>query len=616
MARVYLIALAVIASMFIVAAIPAAQIVGTASIHAPAVLLNNNTGTLTLINITVTNGTGDVSVVGPMRVGNSTNESAAIAARYAASLTGANFQDYNFTYDIMDSNANVSGPSAGAAMTMLAVSALSHRNLIDNFTMTGTIYPNGTIGQVGGVYDKAMAARSGGMSFIMVPWVQNGSVEMLDYILAERSIGIPLVQVSNITQAEYFAFSKRNVAANETIYNLTVDYNAAGAPNATLRCSNACNVSPFTELQNFTYAFTGSAASELASQQGFSDLGNETLANNAQALQLASKGYLYMAADIEFLNYVNSFMLLNHDTTISEGSSIINSTSDYCSSIVQAELTSSNYEYVIAAELRSAWGAYTINSVESAGLQQIDTDTLLDFLRSTAESQGWCAAAQLLYNQSSMIGGQPSAYGQSIRSMAESRIARASNYPGIYLSTAQSLYSDGQYGAAIIDADYAYIFSNPNIYQNISDSALNALSTSMAENSTYGEWATQFSNVALFYVYSSEASQNATIGHAYAMEAYQYAALASQISNDTANIYNGLVPTTSSTTVPVVASTTIPYSQTQAEGRGNVVNYGAMVIASAALVISAVGAFIASLAYSKVMKSTRPKGINRRRRER
>ena len=56
-----------------------------------------------------------------------------------------------FHYQIDDNFANVSGPSAGTAMTLLALSPLSHKKLLDNFTVTGVINYNGTIGEIGGV---------------------------------------------------------------------------------------------------------------------------------------------------------------------------------------------------------------------------------------------------------------------------------------------------------------------------------------------------------------------------------------------------------------------------------------------------------------------------------
>ena len=45
---------------------------GNATIHAPAVILQTNNGTLTIIKLNVTTGTGIVNITGPLSVGQST----------------------------------------------------------------------------------------------------------------------------------------------------------------------------------------------------------------------------------------------------------------------------------------------------------------------------------------------------------------------------------------------------------------------------------------------------------------------------------------------------------------------------------------------------------------
>ena len=98
MLKKYLFTLAILSLVF--ATYAAAGVVGSAFIRAPAVVINNNTGSLTNISLVVTNGTGTVSVVGPQNVGQSTTQSAKIAAMYASNFTRNNFYNYNFTYNI------------------------------------------------------------------------------------------------------------------------------------------------------------------------------------------------------------------------------------------------------------------------------------------------------------------------------------------------------------------------------------------------------------------------------------------------------------------------------------------------------------------------------------
>ena len=73
-----------------------ATIIGTATIRAPAVIVTNNTGSLTIINLTVSSGTGSVGVVGPTEIGNSTVQSADIAANYATEYLSDQIPELQF----------------------------------------------------------------------------------------------------------------------------------------------------------------------------------------------------------------------------------------------------------------------------------------------------------------------------------------------------------------------------------------------------------------------------------------------------------------------------------------------------------------------------------------
>jgi hypothetical protein len=109
------------------------------------------------------------------------------------------------------------------------------------------------------------------------------------------------------------------------------------------------------------------------------------------------------------------------------------------------------------------------------------------------------------------------------------------------LTTAQTAFKNGNYALAIYGADYAYALSQPS--PSNSSSVLDNLSLSMAENSTYGAWATQFSNEALFYIYQSRSSSNASKSDFYAAEAFSSASLAQVISSDTKLIGENLIIT-------------------------------------------------------------------------
>ena len=92
-------------------------------------------------------------------------------------------------------------------------------------------------------------------------------------------------------------------------------------------------------------------------------------------------------------------------------------------------------------------------------------------------------------------------------------------------------------------------------------SALLDNAAAIANNSTYGVWATQFSNEAMFYVKEANLPiVNATQQRSYAESAYSIALLAHMISIDTSKIYNNFttVPSAAVTTIPTTIPTTVP----------------------------------------------------------
>ncbi|MCS7131534.1 MAG: hypothetical protein NZ934_02250 [Hadesarchaea archaeon] len=89
-----------------------------------------------------------------------------------------------------DRLTRVDGPSAGAAMA-IAIYACLHGKQIDNQVLiTGAIRTNATIGWVGSVEEKAIAARDWGARLLLVPRGQRVNVQ-----------GIEIVEVSDLREA-------------------------------------------------------------------------------------------------------------------------------------------------------------------------------------------------------------------------------------------------------------------------------------------------------------------------------------------------------------------------------------------------------------------------------
>ncbi|HVC57894.1 MAG TPA: S16 family serine protease [Candidatus Acidoferrales bacterium] len=521
-----------------------AAVVGSSGINALAVDTTNNTGNLTPINLTVSNGTGNVIITGPAVVQSSTTQSATTAAQYAATYLGLNYSNYNYSYYINSPGGNVSGPSAGAAMTLLAISALSHKHLNSGMIITGTISQDGSIGAVGGIYDKVTAAGNAGASFVLVPSAPQGSAENMLYALVQANTGVPLIEVANISQAYAYAFGKSPNLSGVVTYMPFVNYYPSQLPQATTTCSNGCNMSTFGTLLNKTFDLGSAEIALLSSDSSFAHISSQLAMVLNQSEQVGGKGYLYAAANIAFLNYINSFYFAHHDTSIPSALATATGVQSYCSSLMPPQLTSTNYEYVMSGELRQYWANYTVNaSIEAFNSTSLETDEVLDNIYLAGQASGWCNAANILYGLTSNSTGTAVSFSQGLKATSLSRISRAASYGNnLYITTARQAYAQGNYGVAILDSDFAFSFGNATYKDNLTTQQLLNLSSATASGATYGAWGTQYNIESQFYSQEAElSSANITQAHQYAAEAYSTALLASQISNDTMLIHGSLV---------------------------------------------------------------------------
>jgi PDZ domain-containing protein len=90
---------------------------------------------------------------------------------YLGVRTGTRDGAYDLPFPVEIDSGNVIGPSAGLAFTLAIIDMLTPGNLSGGLTVavTGTIAPNGDVGRVGGVPQKAAAAIAAGATVYLVP---------------------------------------------------------------------------------------------------------------------------------------------------------------------------------------------------------------------------------------------------------------------------------------------------------------------------------------------------------------------------------------------------------------------------------------------------------------
>ncbi len=155
------------------------EVVGSAWVLAPAVseTPEGMVGVTSNISVVVTRGWGDVYVSTFSLTEKDFQGAAATAARIAARLAGVNFSRYNFYFEVRGGAVIVGGPSAGVAMTVAAYAALTGRGINRSVAVTGMVAPDGSVGPVGGIYEKAWAASRAGVKLFLVPPGQSVVVE-------------------------------------------------------------------------------------------------------------------------------------------------------------------------------------------------------------------------------------------------------------------------------------------------------------------------------------------------------------------------------------------------------------------------------------------------------
>ncbi|MBN2142211.1 hypothetical protein JW711_02675 [Candidatus Woesearchaeota archaeon] len=75
----------------------------------------------------------------------------------------------DFFYTIRADSTIVGGPSASASLTVLTIAALKGLELKNDTVMTGTINSGGSIGPVGGISQKTLAAQEAGFTRVLIP---------------------------------------------------------------------------------------------------------------------------------------------------------------------------------------------------------------------------------------------------------------------------------------------------------------------------------------------------------------------------------------------------------------------------------------------------------------
>jgi hypothetical protein len=122
-------------------------------------------------DVELAEGQGRVLVNTEVLNGMDIQTSVRTAASVVEALTGASFGNTDIILTITSEVTvdAVDGPSAGAAITVALLAALRRVEVMEGVYMTGTVNSDGSVGKVGGVPYKALAAAEEGAETVIVP---------------------------------------------------------------------------------------------------------------------------------------------------------------------------------------------------------------------------------------------------------------------------------------------------------------------------------------------------------------------------------------------------------------------------------------------------------------
>jgi predicted S18 family serine protease len=150
-------------------------------------------------------GSGRVLVDTEPKIGIDLQSSLRVAVSVAEGLTGFNFSRVDVVARVVGEEEVevVDGPSAGAAIAAAVISAVRGERLNDTVYITGMVNPDGSVGQVGGVLEKALAAAEHGAKLFMVP---KGQRSALAWRVVERRVGPFIIQRAEPTYVDVEGF--------------------------------------------------------------------------------------------------------------------------------------------------------------------------------------------------------------------------------------------------------------------------------------------------------------------------------------------------------------------------------------------------------------------------
>lgn len=158
-------------------------------------------GEMLQIEVSVVPGKGNVKITG--KLGDVMQESAQTAMSYVrsrATLLGLDkdfYQNLDIHLHVPEGAVPKDGPSAGITMTTALTSALTKIPVKRDVAMTGEVTLRGRVLMIGGLKEKLLAAKLGGMKTVLIP---HGNLADLKKVPKDVIEGMEIIPVEHVDQ--------------------------------------------------------------------------------------------------------------------------------------------------------------------------------------------------------------------------------------------------------------------------------------------------------------------------------------------------------------------------------------------------------------------------------
>lgn len=422
------------------------------TLRVPAVDTNGK-GVLTTMEARVIGGDGAVFIDVEPYISVDTQQSARIAAEIAADEAGVKLDDYDVLFKILARTQIIDGPSGGAGMALLAYSEFKKLKPRSDMAVTGSIERDGSVGTVGGVYEKAISMKGTGVTLFLVPPGQSKN-QGKNVALEAEKIGVQVVEVRNFDDVLKYAFTPEGSRVQPQIFEQKplVLEKVSTAGNDPLR---QISIEEIRSLKSILKSLEGDEDSQVL----YESINKSVF----EAEYLLEQGYYYSAANLVFVAKISAESAQLEDVEQVEFMRMVQELENKAEKIVFAQTTVENMEWSIGAKLRYYWALNKIKGIKKV----VGVTTPGDLHTEYSAAKNWVAAAERMNAIAENIGGPTVAKQEGLKEISLQLISALNESQYFVLDTeieqhysgAVSAYESGDYATAFFDGLFAKALS-------------------------------------------------------------------------------------------------------------------------------------------------------------